>query len=81
MPLLRKKPHQLAEDPKGLRAQDEVFVIGFTSEVFRDYDEYLQRMSLYRQKTWTCKYTGKTGCTYEEALACEDQAMEKIKEV
>ena len=45
------------------------------------FSEYLQRMLLYRQKIWTCKYTGKTNCTYEEALACEDQALEKMKEV
>jgi hypothetical protein len=43
--------------------------------------EYLQRILLYRQKIWTCKYTGKSLCTYEEALACEDQALDKMKEV
>jgi hypothetical protein len=39
MPLLKKKTHQLVEHlPEGLKAEEQVFVIRFTSEVFRDYE-------------------------------------------
>ena len=42
--------------------------------------EYLNRINLYRQRVWTCKSTGKSNLTYEEALVSEKQANEKIQQ-
>ena len=34
---------------------------------------------MYRQRVWTCKVTGKTNLTYEEALVSEQRAAEKVQ--
>ena len=51
-----------------------VFQIRFTGEVFDDYADYIDRLSRYRKRVWTCTRTGKTGLTYEEALVSERKA-------
>ena len=42
--------------------------------------EYVNRINLYRQRVWTCKYTGKINLTYEEALLSEVKATEKVQQ-
>ncbi len=32
---------------------------------------YAARLRLYRSRDWTCRFSGKTGLTYEEAAASE----------
>lgn len=33
--------------------------------------DYLRALELYRQRTWTCAVTGRSGLSYEEALTSE----------
>ncbi|XP_042477159.1 DDT domain-containing protein DDB_G0282237-like isoform X2 [Macadamia integrifolia] len=80
MPLLRRKHFFLVEPPNDMEHSEEVFQIRFTKEIFRDYQTYLQRQNIYRQRFWTCKVTGKTNLTYEEALVSERRAMEKVQQ-
>lgn len=81
MPLHKKKAHELnLAVPHNLSPYEEVFVVRFTSEVFRNYEDYLEKMALYRQKSWSCKYSGKSGLTYEQALVCEEENVQKLKE-
>ncbi|XP_076900697.1 uncharacterized protein LOC143554917 [Bidens hawaiensis] len=80
MPLLKRKPFSLSERPDDLMPEELVFQIRFTKEIFRDYREYLERINLYRERVWTCKSTGKTNLTYEEALVSEKQANEKVQQ-
>lgn len=42
--------------------------------------EYLNRINSYRQRVWTCRVTGKTNLTYEEALVSEKRATEKVQQ-
>lgn len=79
MPLLKRKPFSLLEPPNDLEPRELVFQVRFTKEIFRDYQEYLKRLNLYRQRIWTCKVTGKTNFTYEEALVSEQRAAEKVQ--
>ncbi|KAJ1279519.1 hypothetical protein BS78_04G162500 [Paspalum vaginatum] len=79
MPLLNKKPFSLLEPPKDLDPKEKVFQIRFTKEIFRDYQDYLKRLNLYRQRVWTCKMSGKSNLTFEEALVSEHKAMEKAQ--
>ncbi|KAL5134528.1 Vacuolar cation/proton exchanger 2 [Glycine soja] len=44
-------------------------------------DDYLNRLNQYRQRVWTCKITGKSGLTYEEALVSEKHAAEKVQQI
>ncbi|XP_071697927.1 uncharacterized protein [Rutidosis leptorrhynchoides] len=80
MPLYKRKPFTLLERPDDLNPDELVYQIRFTKEIFRDYCEYLKRINLYRQRVWTCKSTGKTNLTYEEALVSEKQANEKVQQ-
>ncbi|KAK9824389.1 hypothetical protein WJX72_009931 [[Myrmecia] bisecta] len=78
-----KGPHQPAA-PSGVTPQDEVLVVRFTGELFTDYEAYLKQLNLYRQRQWSCQYSGKSGLTYEEALTCEERSkglVEKFPDV
>ncbi|KAL6634162.1 hypothetical protein ACP70R_026833 [Stipagrostis hirtigluma subsp. patula] len=79
MPLLKRKPFSLLDPPKDLDPKEKVFQIRFTKEIFRDYQEYLKRLNLYRQRVWTCKSSRKSNLTFEEALVSEHNAMEKAQ--
>eukprot|EP00898_Chlorokybus_atmophyticus_P006517 jgi/Chlat1/6867/Chrsp51S09106 len=74
MPLLKRKAYQLAPRPADLRPDEEVYYVRFTG------DEYIRRIKLYRQRIWTCRVTGKTNLTYEEALVSENKAAAKIQQ-
>ncbi|KAJ6807274.1 DDT domain-containing protein [Iris pallida] len=80
MPLHKRKPFPLAGPPQDLDPNERVFRIRFTKEIFSNYQEYLNRLNFYRQRVWTCKVTGKTNLTYEEALVSEHHAMEKVQQ-
>ncbi|PON83982.1 WSTF/Acf1/Cbp [Trema orientale] len=80
MPLLKRKPFLLAQPPKDLEPHELLFQVRFTKEIFRDYNEYLNQINLYRQRVWTCKVTGKINLTYEEALVSEKRATEKVQQ-
>ncbi|KAL4183968.1 hypothetical protein AMTRI_Chr11g101010 [Amborella trichopoda] len=80
MPLFKRKPFSLMEPPQDLEPHELVFQIRFTKELFRFYENYLRRINLYRQRVWTCKVTGKTKLTYEEALISEQNATKKVQQ-
>ncbi|XP_038900334.1 DDT domain-containing protein DDB_G0282237 isoform X2 [Benincasa hispida] len=80
MPLLKRKPFPLADSPKDLEDHELVYQVRFTKEIFRNYNEYLSRINLYRRRVWMCKFTGKSNLTYEEALVSEKCAAEKVQQ-
>ncbi|KAF5745091.1 DDT domain-containing protein [Tripterygium wilfordii] len=81
MPLLKRKPFELSELPNDLEPDELVYQIRFSKEIFRDYPAYLNRINLYRQRLWSCKFTGKANLTYEEAMVSEKRATEKVQEL
>lgn len=40
----------------------------------------MNRINFYRQRLWTCKVTGKSNLTFEEALVSEKHATEKVQQ-
>jgi hypothetical protein len=42
--------------------------------------DYLSCMNLYRRRVWTCKVSGKSNLTYEEAVVSERKATEKVQQ-
>jgi hypothetical protein len=59
MPLLNGQPYQPSLAlPEGIRESDEVFHIKLTGELVSDYEEYVRKSRLYRQRQWTCSETG-----------------------
>ncbi|KAK5647560.1 hypothetical protein RI129_002452 [Pyrocoelia pectoralis] len=81
MPLLKDKQFEKAPLPNGLLQDEEVFHCVITNEIFRDYDEFCQRIILCNSMVWTCEYTEKTGLTYLEAVESEKQAQESLKDL
>jgi hypothetical protein len=43
--------------------------------------DYLAALALYRQRAWSCKYTGAAGLTYEEAVASEHRVDSVVRQV
>ncbi|KAK8934849.1 hypothetical protein KSP39_PZI014378 [Platanthera zijinensis] len=80
MPLYKRKPFSLADAPHDLDPNELVYQVRFTKEIFRDYQEYLNRLNMYRHRLWTCKVTGKINLTYEEALVSENNATERVQQ-
>jgi len=58
-----------------------VFIIKFTNEIFRHYEDFIKKSALYRTPAWSCKFTGKSGLTYEEALEEENKALSSLSKV
>ncbi len=67
--------------PAALPPLPQVWHIESTGEVFRSYEAYLQRVELYKQGVWSCKYTGKGGLTFEDAQAAEAKAVKQLDSV
>ena len=42
---------------------------------------YLQQLNKYRQRVWSCKYTGASGLTYEEAILSEQRVGLVVEQV
>nr|XP_023021015.1 bromodomain adjacent to zinc finger domain protein 1A [Leptinotarsa decemlineata] len=80
MPLLKKKPFEKHSISEYLRDDEEVFYCEITDEIFRDYEEFSERMFLYNSMVWTCSMTGKQNLTYQEALESEENAKQSLKE-
>ncbi|KAH7617532.1 putative Tyrosine-protein kinase BAZ1B [Nannochloris sp. 'desiccata'] len=80
MPLCDGEEHQLLGAlPPGVKGPaDELLLLRFTGEVFDKYEDYIKALNFYRQRIWSCKYTGEAGLTYEEAAASEHKILQVI---
>lgn len=45
-----------------------------TGEIFSEYEKFVEHYSLQSKPVWACRYTGKSGLTYSEALESENQS-------
>ncbi|XP_049878091.1 bromodomain adjacent to zinc finger domain protein 1A isoform X2 [Pectinophora gossypiella] len=80
MPLLKRKAFQKSTASEYLRDDDEVFHCEITDEIFKDYEEYCERIILVNSMVWTCEMTGKNNLTYAEALESEKAARKSLKD-
>ncbi|WZN65686.1 WAC domain-containing protein [Chloropicon roscoffensis] len=61
--------------PTKILADDrDVYVMRTTGEVFETYDDYLECHRSYAARKWTCRLTGVSNLTFEEALQSETKA-------
>jgi len=79
MPLLRRKPFLKKKLLHDLTKDEEVFYCELMNEIFRDYEEFCQRVILCNSLVWCCSLTGKPQLTYEEALQSEENARMLIR--
>ncbi|KAJ8714265.1 hypothetical protein PYW08_007885 [Mythimna loreyi] len=80
MPLLKRKAFEKSKASEYLRDDDEVFHCEITDEIFKDYEEYCERIILVNSMVWSCEMTGKNNLTYSEALNSEKQARRALKD-
>ncbi|XP_044728852.1 bromodomain adjacent to zinc finger domain protein 1A isoform X2 [Chrysoperla carnea] len=80
MPLLKRKAFEKAKVPEYLRDDEEVFHCEVTNEIFRDYEEFCERMILVNSMVWTCSMTGRNNLTYAEALESEENARKSLRD-
>ncbi|KAJ3274604.1 hypothetical protein HDV01_002446 [Terramyces sp. JEL0728] len=82
MPICNNPAYSQAELPsdEALKAleDDKVFYIPYTGEIFTSYQDYYDRIVLYRQKMWTCEMTNKQNLTYKAALESERKTTAKL---
>lgn len=78
MPLLRRQPFQKQKPPADLNPNEEVFHCKLTNEIFRDYEEFFERIILCNSLLWSCEITGKWGLTYQEAVENEERARRNL---
>ena len=45
---------------------------------FSSCRDYIKALNAYRQRVWSCKYTGESGLTYEEAAASESHVADVV---
>lgn len=72
---LDKKTTISVEDFKD---DEKVFFCETTGEIFRDYEQYFQRVMLINSTIWACELTGRDNLTYAEALKSEREARRKL---
>ncbi|CAG9565734.1 unnamed protein product [Danaus chrysippus] len=80
MPLLKRKAFEKSNVSEYLRDDDEVFHCEITDEIFKDYEEYCERIILVNSMVWSCEMTGKNNLTYAEALESEKAARRSLKD-
>ncbi|XP_060068944.1 bromodomain adjacent to zinc finger domain protein 1A-like [Ylistrum balloti] len=78
MPLLRRQPFHRQKPPPDLDGDEEVFHCKLTNEIFRDYEEFFERIILCNSLVWSCSITGRAGLTYQEAIECEEKALKNL---
>ncbi|XP_047512305.1 bromodomain adjacent to zinc finger domain protein 1A isoform X6 [Pieris napi] len=80
MPLLKRKAFEKSSASGYLRDDDEVFHCEITDEIFKDYEEYCERIILVNSMVWSCEMTGKNNLTYAEALETEKAARKSLRD-
>ncbi|KAG0331019.1 hypothetical protein BG004_001863 [Podila humilis] len=80
MPLLKRKAIKPVPppDPNVLDTNTPVYMMEFTNEIFTSYEDYVNRYFFYKQKTWQCETTGKSGLTFEQALESEHKEKSMV---
>ncbi|KAG1053790.1 hypothetical protein G6F43_004152 [Rhizopus delemar] len=81
MPLLNRKKVPLAPTIpyESKRKRKEVWYLRSTNEVFDNYEDYINKLSLYHQAIWECEVTGRQNLTYEQALESERMEASRVE--
>ncbi|GIY64427.1 bromodomain adjacent to zinc finger domain protein 1A [Caerostris extrusa] len=81
MPLKDRKPFKRLKPPQDLKADEELFYLKATQEVFRNYEsnDFFERVIMCNSLVWTCALTGKSNLTFQEAAISEEEARRSLK--
>lgn len=79
MPILKQSSSSsAATQSEPAQQPDEVFYVPETGEIFDDYEKYVDGLFQRGKPVWSCKYTGKSNLTFQEALESERKAQELL---
>jgi hypothetical protein len=78
MPMVADRRFELTP-PAHVQPGAHVWAIRYTGEVFPVYEQYIERLMLYRRRIWTCEFTNQANLTFEEALMSELSATSYIE--
>ncbi|KAL6772309.1 hypothetical protein ACKKBG_A29735 [Auxenochlorella protothecoides x Auxenochlorella symbiontica] len=83
MPLLRKRAveYDIPDADTHFQDNEEVFLIRSTGEVVREYETYISKVNLYRQRIWTAAHTGQGKLTWAEAKEEEEEARAALAKI
>uniref|UniRef100_UPI00358F570F tyrosine-protein kinase BAZ1B-like n=1 Tax=Myxine glutinosa TaxID=7769 RepID=UPI00358F570F len=76
-PLLGRKPFPLGRRDPGPEFK---YTIPHTGEVFSDKDEFDERVAMYAARNWTCRSTGSSALTHQEAWEEEQEVQQLLAE-
>lgn len=80
MPLVNKVEHPPgASSLSSFKPTDDVFVLQNTGDVVKTFSELVEKKYQHSQLQWTDKYYGKSGLSYQDALAYEKHAEEHLR--
>lgn len=79
MPLLDRKDFKRVEPPKDLDPNEDLFYCKATQEVFRQYEQFFERVILCNSLVWGCSMTGKSNMTFQEAVESEENARNSLR--
>ena len=81
MPILKKQPYIPRPNPLFDNPSTLVYQLSLTGEIFSSYEDYLGALTELNKPQWTCKLTGKTGLTFEQALLSEMETSELVEAI
>ncbi|XP_060064510.1 tyrosine-protein kinase BAZ1B-like [Ylistrum balloti] len=80
MPLLGKKIFVSAKPLKDIRSDEKVYTVTHSKEQFRSQKEFDERSAWYNERIWTCRVTGHTSLTHQEAWNSEKIVFKSLKQ-
>ena len=76
-----RKGKPWAPDPlPEIKDNDYYWFNPMTNEVFKSFEEYSTRAELYAARVWSCRITGKSSLTYQEALDAEENISQFLED-
>ncbi|XP_021346334.1 tyrosine-protein kinase BAZ1B-like isoform X2 [Mizuhopecten yessoensis] len=80
MPLLGKKIFVSVKPLKDIRSDEKVYTVPYSKEQFRSQKEFDERCAWYDERIWTCRCTGHTNLTHQEAWNSEKIVNNSLKQ-
>lgn len=84
MPVIQRKPFEPVAVPSETdlkTSNKEWFFVRATGEAYDDYAQYVKRMQLLRSRVWSCRFSGKSKLTFDEASREEQRWRAMLSKV
>eukprot|EP00002_Diphylleia_rotans_P036476 TRINITY_DN8040_c0_g1_i4.p1 TRINITY_DN8040_c0_g1~~TRINITY_DN8040_c0_g1_i4.p1 ORF type:complete len:558 (+),score=139.80 TRINITY_DN8040_c0_g1_i4:45-1718(+) len=79
MPLLKKRLYEPTGDLHANSREESLFLYPYTGEVFDTYEDYIEKLYFYKEKQFSCRFTGKSNLTFVEAYYSERDIIKSLQ--